>query len=169
MEELEIPNKLEDLLGNNPKLRPFNLEETHLGQGDACISLKKEYDPQDPLRSIKRKPAYLLIADMLEKGYLRKKNIIISASSGNLGLEVGLEVVPLGYKYIVVTPSYTPKQKMELLTAIGIDVVKTEEEDYCPREFTVFLVRNIAERYRFQCYNLDQFIGNTSGRKNWRR
>lgn len=124
------------------------------------VYLKREYKygSRDILWNIKRKPAYYLFHDLYEKGVIKEGMKLISASSGNFVLNLGLKVLEYGFKLISVTPPRIPKENIDALTALGVDVIHiTEEFDMCPRETTVFYTRNLAETYRYKLVNVDQY------------
>lgn len=126
------------------------------------VVVKMEYHEdftEDPLRTIKRKPASLLLRDLLEKGYIRPGKILITASSGNFLRELALKALDLNVKLIGVTPPVIPRENLRILTALGVDLVHVSKEyDLCPRETTVFFTRALAEKYRLQLVNVDQYF-----------
>ena len=85
--------KTQDLLCT-AGLSPLPIVEVEAFRTESArIWLKREWDDpeaSDPLRSVKRKPACLLTGDVLEKSYVGPGKIGISATSGNLGNEIGL-------------------------------------------------------------------------------
>jgi cysteine synthase len=144
------------------ELKPTKIEEVKgLSNGKVNIFLKREYPKnidEDPLRTIKRKPALFILEDLAKKGYINSKKAIISASSGNFARELGLKIIKEGLKLISVVPPRIPKENIEILTALGIDIIHiTEEYDLCPRETTVFFTRSLAEHNRLQLVNIDQY------------
>lgn len=115
----------------------------------------------DPLRSIKEYPALLMFYEEIEraKHFRRdlKKDIFISATSGNFGIRFGLRAMSKGYKFVAVVPSSVPEYNLKIMTGLGIDVIQTEEEKTCPRDKTVFLVRQYAEDMPL-FNNIDQYV-----------
>jgi len=131
-----------------------------LSTSSASIWLKVEWtdpDGPDPIRSIKRKPACLLFSDILEKRYLDKNKFLISATSGNLGIEVGLLSLARGYPFFAVVPAVIPEYNLEVLRALGIHVIRTTEQETCPREFTVFFARGYAHEFYHRLVNVEQY------------
>jgi cysteine synthase A len=131
-----------------------------LSKNSAQVWLKKEWtDPNgpDPIRSIKRKPACLLFSDILEKQYIGKNKMLVSATSGNFGIEVGLLAVSWGYPFYAVVPAVIPEYNLEVLRALGVNVIRTTEQETCPREFTVFYVRGYAHEFHHRLVNLEQY------------
>jgi cysteine synthase len=128
-------------------LRPYPIMEVEI-KSDFRLFVKVEHDNaggSDPLRSIKRKPACMmgLFADELNP----KRDIWVSASSGNFALELGLLANEMDKKVFAVVPPKTSRRRIETLRSLGVNVVVVSEEEYdlCPREFTVFMVRALAK------------------------
>lgn len=131
-----------------------------LSTGPARIWIKKEWtdpDGHDPLRSIKRKPACLLFADILEKRYIDRSKFVMSATSGNFGIELGLLTSAEGYPFFGVVPAVVPEYNLKILLALGINVIKTKEQETCPREFTVFFARGYADEFHHRIVNVEQY------------
>jgi cysteine synthase len=144
------------------ELKPIPLEEIKgVAKSGVNIFLKREYSPklyEDPLRTIKRKPALLLLNDLIKREDVRPKRVLISASSGNFVRELGLKALKLDLRLIAVTPPRIPEESLKILTTLGLDVIHVSEEyDLCPRETTVFYTRALVENYRFKLVNVDQY------------
>ncbi len=132
-----------------------------LDQRDSRVFLKCEYEynSSDILHNIKRKPAFYLFHDLYNKGIIREGMKLISASSGNFVLNLALKALEYDLKLIAVTPPRIPRENLEALTSLGVDVIHiTEEFDMCPRETTVFYTRSLAETYRYLLVNVDQYM-----------
>ena len=126
----------------------------------ARIWLKPEWtDPcgSDPLRSIKRKPASLLLGDALEKGYFARNEVIVSATSGNLGIELGLLANARGVPFFAVVPADVPSHNLHILRRLGIHALRTAEASACPGRETVFFARRCAGVLGRKVVNLEQF------------
>ena len=141
-------------------LEPAGHREIGLPNGSTII-VKLEYYmdfDKDPLRTVKRKPATLLLHDTLEKGYIKENKVIVTASSGNFLRELALQAIKHGFKVIGVTPPVMPRENQEIIRALGVDMIHVSEEyDLCPRETTVFFTRALAEKNRFRMVNIDQY------------
>jgi cysteine synthase B len=142
-------------------LSPLPIVELETFRTDSArIWLKKEWeDPNssDPLRSIKRKPACLLTSDLLEKAYVGPGQVAISATSGNLGIEIGLLSAALEFPFFAVVPAATPEYNLKIMQEIGINIIQTTELETCPREFTVFFVRGYAHEFHHKLVNIEQY------------
>jgi cysteine synthase B len=158
--------KFEEILRDNRLLSIPMVKVKSLSDKHVTVWLKKEWEEpnsNDPLRSVKRKPAYFLFYEELERTQLsqvnlRENGIMISATSGNFGIEVGIRAMLEGYKFICVVPSSVPEYNLEVMLGLGIDVIQTAEEKTCPREQTVFLVRQyVTEEPNCLYMNIDQY------------
>ncbi|MBS7658167.1 MAG: pyridoxal-phosphate dependent enzyme [Candidatus Bathyarchaeia archaeon] len=159
MKTIEI---IEAIYKDKEELKPTRIEEVKgLSKTKVNIFLKREYPKnieEDPLRTIKRKPAFFILEDLIKKGYINSRKAIISASSGNFARELSLKVIKEGLKLISVVPPKIPRENIKILTALGVDIIHvTEEYDLCPRETTVFLTRALAEHNHLQLVNIDQY------------
>ncbi len=157
---MRIEKLIEDIY--NSKLKPFPPKEIEISS-KITILVKMEYPENftiDPLRTIKRKPATILLTDLMEKGYIRPGKTLISASSGNFLRELALKALDLNLdlKIIGITPPIIPKENLEILKTLGVNIVHISKEyDLCPRETTVFFTRALAEKNRLQFVNIDQY------------
>jgi len=155
---MEVKKIIEDIY--NSKLKPFPPKEIEISN-KITILVKMEYPEDfnaDPLRTIKRKPAKFLLVDLMEKGYIRPGKTLISASSGNFLRELALIALDLDLKIIGITPPIIPKESLEILKTLGVNIVHISKEyDLCPRETTVFFTRALAEKNRLQFVNIDQY------------
>lgn len=142
-------------------LHPYPIMEIDGFTNDRNFKLfvKLEHDNAegvDPARSVKRKPASMmgLFAEELNP----KKNVWVSASSGNFALELGILANEMDKKVFAVVPPKTPRERIKTLRSLGVNVVIVSDEEYdlCPREFTVFMVRALASRYD-NIVNIDQY------------
>ncbi len=155
-----LSTKTQDILCNSI-LDPIPLKRLdELSTSSASIWLKVEWtdpDGPDPIRSIKRKPACFLFSDILEKQYAKENKLLISATSGNFGIEAGVLSLAWGYPFFAVVPAGIPEYNLEVLRALGIHVIKVQEQDTCPLEFTVFFVRGYAHEFHHRLVNVEQY------------
>ncbi|MBW2260821.1 MAG: pyridoxal-phosphate dependent enzyme [Deltaproteobacteria bacterium] len=145
----------------NAGLTPIPMSEIEeLRTPHARIWLKREWtDPEglDPLRSIKRKPACFLFGDVIEKKYVDSGKLLMSATSGNLGIEIGLLSFEEDFPFFAVVPAAIPEYNLRVLTTLGINVIQTQEQETCPREFTVFFARGYAHEFHHRLVNVEQY------------
>jgi len=81
---------------------------------------------------------------------------LITASSGNFLRGLALLADEEACKVIGVTPPRIPSENLEILKALGVNIIHVSEEyDLCPRETTVFFTGSLAEKYRLNLVNVD--------------
>ncbi|MEM2400865.1 MAG: pyridoxal-phosphate dependent enzyme [Candidatus Bathyarchaeia archaeon] len=157
----KIFKRLADDLAQLRGLRPHPLIEVRGFGGEKGVSLfvKVEHDNcdlTDPLRSVKRKPATLMGAFACD--FNPHKSFWITASSGNFAIELGVLANEMGKKVFAVIPPRTPKQKIETLKSLGVDVVSISKEEYNSQQgdLTVSVARMLSAKYS-NVVNVDQY------------
>ena len=84
----------------------------------------------NPLASVKDRIAVLMVEAAEARGELRPGGTIIEATSGNTGAGVALAAIAKGYRCIVTTNTKQSQEKIDVLRAMGAEVV------ICPHEVT---------------------------------
>ncbi len=110
-------NKLTDGIGNTPLLKLNNVNKGIKG----TILVKVEYF--NPGNSIKDRIALKMIEDAEEKGVLKPGGTIIEGTSGNTGMGLALVAIAKGYKCIFTLADKQSKEKIDVLRAMGAEVV----------------------------------------------
>ncbi len=126
----QVFDSIIETVGNTPlvKLRTLSTEEVQ-------IYAKVEFF--NPGHSSKDRIALPMIEDAERKGILKPGGTIIEATSGNTGLALALTGIVKGYKVILVMPDKMSPQKIDLLKAMGCQVIvtPTEVEPDDPRSY----------------------------------
>jgi len=102
---------------------------------DALVLAKVE--SFNPGNSVKDRMALKMIDDAEANGSLKPGGIIIEGTSGNTGMGLALVAIIRGYKLICVISDKQSKEKMDILRAVGADVVvcPTNVEPEDPRSY----------------------------------
>jgi len=87
-----------------------------------CLVLAK-YETFNPGNSTKDRMALKMIEDAESQGLLKEGGIIIEGTSGNTGMGLALAAIVKGYKCIFVLTDKQSKEKMDILRAVGAEVV----------------------------------------------
>lgn len=87
----------------------------------ATIYAKIEY--VNPGGSIKDRMALYLIEDAEQRGLLRPGGTIVEATSGNTGIALAMIGAVKGYRVILVVPDRISTEKVNMLRALGAEVV----------------------------------------------
>jgi cystathionine beta-synthase len=109
-------NNILETIGNTPLVRLNKVVET-----DALVLAKVE--TFNPGNSIKDRMALKMIEDAELDGSLKPGGTIIEGTSGNTGMGLALVAIQKGYKCIFVLADKQSKEKMDLLRAVGAEVV----------------------------------------------
>jgi cystathionine beta-synthase len=109
-------NNILETIGNTPLVKINNILETN-----ALVLAKVE--TFNPGNSIKDRMALKMIEDAEKDGRLRPKGTIIEGTSGNTGMGLALVSIQKGYKCVFVMADKQSKEKMDILRAVGAEVV----------------------------------------------
>ena len=109
-------NNILETIGNTPLVKLNKTVET-----DALVLAKVE--TFNPGHSIKDRMALKMIEDAEKNGNLKPGGTIIEGTSGNTGMGLALAAIQKGYKCIFVIADKQSKEKMDILRAVGAEVV----------------------------------------------
>jgi len=109
-------NNILETIGNTPLVKLNKVIET-----DALVLAKVE--TFNPGNSIKDRMALKMIEDAEMDGRLKPGGTIIEGTSGNTGMGLALAAIQKGYKCIFVLADKQSKEKMDILRAVGAEVV----------------------------------------------
>tara|TARA_R110002096_G_scaffold339522_3_gene532850 strand:- start:570 stop:1568 length:999 start_codon:yes stop_codon:yes gene_type:complete len=110
-------NSILDTVGNTPLVKLNKVTEGLTG----TILVKVEYF--NPGQSIKDRIAIKMIDDAEKEGLLKPGGTIIEGTSGNTGMGLALVAVSRGYKCIFTTTDKQSQSKVDLLKAVGAEVI----------------------------------------------
>lgn len=114
---MDIKNNILETIGNTPLIR-LNKVTTHI---EATVLAKVEYF--NPGHSIKDRMALKMVEDAELSGRLKPGGTIIECTSGNTGMGIALAAAVKGYKCIFTTSDKQSKEKIDILKAVGAEVV----------------------------------------------
>ncbi|MEP0264086.1 pyridoxal-phosphate dependent enzyme [Dokdonia sp.] len=118
-------------IGNTPMVK-MNALTAEL----PCLVLAK-YETFNPGNSVKDRMALQMIEDAEADGRLQPGGTIIEGTSGNTGMGLALAAIIKGYKMVCVISDKQSKEKMDILRAVGSEVVvcPTNVEPDDPRSY----------------------------------
>ena len=118
-------------IGNTPMVKMNKLVEEL-----DCLVLAK-YEKINPGNSVKDRMALQMIEDAEADGRLKPGGTIIEGTSGNTGMGLALAAIIKGYKCVFVLSDKQSKEKMDILRAVGAEVVvcPTDVEPTDPRSY----------------------------------
>lgn len=106
-----------ETIGNTPLVKLNTLTK----EIDALILVKLE--TFNPGNSVKDRMALKMIEDAEADGRLKPGGVIIEGTSGNTGMGLALAAIVKGYSLICVINDKQSKEKMDILRAVGAEVV----------------------------------------------
>ncbi|MEC0210866.1 cysteine synthase A [Paenibacillus ehimensis] len=117
-----IAKNLTDLIGNTPLLELSNYHKKQ--ELKATLLAKLEFF--NPAGSVKDRIGYAMILDAEERGLIRpQESVIIEPTSGNTGIALASVAAARGYKLILTMPDTMSRERINLLKALGAEVVLT--------------------------------------------
>lgn len=112
-----IYNSIIETIGNTPLVRLNKLNKGIAGE----ILVKVEYF--NPGNSMKDRMAIKMIEDAEKAGILKPGGTIIEGTSGNTGMGLALAGIAKGYKCIFTMADKQSKEKIDILKAVGAEVI----------------------------------------------
>ena len=118
-------------IGNTPMVKINKITK-----GLDCLVLAK-VETFNPGNSVKDRMALKMVEDAELDGRLKPGGTIIEGTSGNTGMGLALAAIVKGYKLICVISDKQSKEKMDILRAVGAEVVvcPTDVEPTDPRSY----------------------------------
>ncbi|MBP2646314.1 MAG: cbs, partial [Firmicutes bacterium] len=110
-----------DLIGNTPLV-----EVTCFDVGVCRLFLKLE--SQNPGGSIKDRVGLSMVEQAEKAGKIKPGDTLIEATAGNTGLGLALAAITKGYKLVLVIPDKMSQEKINHLTAMGVDIRLTRSD-----------------------------------------
>jgi len=110
-------NSIIETIGNTPLVKLNSVNKGIAG----TILVKVEYF--NPGNSMKDRIALKMIEDAEAKGILKPGGTIIEGTSGNTGMGLALVAIAKGYKCIFTLADKQSKEKIDILRAVGAEVI----------------------------------------------
>ena len=111
-------NHISETIGDTPLIKLNKVVDSR-----ALILAKVE--TFNPGHSIKDRMAFKMIEDAEKRGVLSAGGTVIEGTSGNTGMGLALACIKKGYKLICTLPDKQSKEKIDMLRAMGAEVVVT--------------------------------------------
>jgi cystathionine beta-synthase len=128
---MKFYNNVLETIGNTPLIKINKLTK----EVNALVLAKVE--TTNPGNSVKDRMALKMIEDAEKNGLLKPGGTVIEGTSGNTGMGLALACIIKGYKLICVLNDKQSKEKMDILRAVGAEVVvcPTAVEPEDPRSY----------------------------------
>ena len=124
-------NNILETIGNTPLIKLNKITK----EVKATVLAKVEYF--NPGNSVKDRMAVKMVEDAENDGRLKPGGTIVEGTSGNTGMGLALAAIVKGYKLICVTTDKQSNEKVDVLRAVGADVIvcPTNVEPDDPRSY----------------------------------
>ena len=128
---MKVYNNILETIGNTPLVRINKLTK------NCKATVLAKVETTNPGNSVKDRMAVKMIEDAEKSGLLKPGGTIIEGTSGNTGMGLALVAIIKGYKLICVLNDKQSKEKMDILRAVGAEVVvcPTAVEPTDPRSY----------------------------------
>lgn len=117
-------NNILETIGNTPLVKLNKIVK------DVPCTVLAKVETTNPGNSVKDRMALKMIEDAEKRGDLKPGGTIIECTSGNTGMGIAIAAVVKGYKCIFTTSDKQSKEKIDLLRAVGAEVI------VCPTNVT---------------------------------
>ncbi|MBN8853972.1 MAG: cystathionine beta-synthase [Sphingobacteriales bacterium 50-39] len=114
---MDIKNNILETIGNTPLIRLNKLTK------DLPCTVLAKVEYFNPGNSIKDRMALKMVEVAEQEGRLKPGGTIIECTSGNTGMGLALAAVVKGYKCIFTTTDKQSKEKIDILKALGAEVI----------------------------------------------
>lgn len=115
-----LPNILYNI-GNTPLVRLNNIP---VKEGLECEVLAK-CEFFNAGGSVKDRIGYRMVEDAEKSGQIKPGDVLIEPTSGNTGIGLALAAAVKGYRCIIVMPEKMSMEKVDVLRALGAEIVRT--------------------------------------------
>ena len=134
-------NNILETIGNTPLVKLNKLTKNLKGTFLAKV------ETTNPGNSVKDRMALKMVKDAEAQGLIKPAGTIIEGTSGNTGMGLALACIEYGYKLVCVLSDKQSKEKMDILRAVGAEVVvcPTDVEPDDPRSYYSVSKRLAAE------------------------
>lgn len=138
---MQYAKNILETIGNTPLVRLNRITKEIPA---LCLAKVETFNPGN---SVKDRMAVKMIEDAENQGLLKLGGTIIEGTSGNTGMGLALAAIVKGYKLICVIADKQSQEKIDILRAVGAEVVvcPTAVEPDDPRSYYSVSRRLAAE------------------------
>ena len=128
---MKVYNNILETIGNTPLVK---LNRLTIG---VKAQVYAKVETTNPGNSVKDRMAVKMIEDAEKAGLIKPGGTVIEGTSGNTGMGLALACIIKGYKLICVLNDKQSKEKMDILRAVGSEVIvcPTAVEPTDPRSY----------------------------------
>lgn len=114
---MKVYNNILETIGNTPLVKLNKLTK------DVKGTVLAKVETTNPGNSVKDRMAVKMVEDAEAQGLIKPGGTVIEGTSGNTGMGLALACIAKGYKLICVLADKQSKEKMDILRAVGAEVV----------------------------------------------
>ena len=124
-------NNVLETIGNTPLIKLNSVTK------DVPALVLAKVETTNPGNSVKDRMALKMVDEAEKQGLIKPGGTVIEGTSGNTGMGLALACIAKGYKLICVLSDKQSKEKMDILRAVGAEVVvcPTNVEPDDPRSY----------------------------------
>ncbi len=120
-----IYDRIDQLIGNTPLLRPRSINEAPECRAEVLCKLESF----NPAGSAKDRIALAMLNDAEKQGRIGAGATVIEPTSGNTGIGLAAIAAARGYRMILTMPDTMSAERIKLLRAYGAEVILTPGKD----------------------------------------
>jgi S-sulfo-L-cysteine synthase (O-acetyl-L-serine-dependent) len=141
--------RLKAQVGDTPLVRIKNL----VSRNGVELWVKQEWEQLSG--SVKCRAAYRIFLDALEKGELDEHKALLDATSGNTGIAYAAIGFALGIKVVLCLPENASKERKEILTSLGAEIIYTSK--YEGTDGAQQVAKELAQLHPDKYFYADQY------------
>jgi len=116
---------IEDFIGNTPLVRLQRLNADSEKNRNVILA-KLEGD--NPAGSVKDRPAISMIRRALERGTIKKGDVLIEPTSGNTGIGLAMAAAIKGLRMVLIMPEHLSVERRQTMRAFGAEIILTPQK-----------------------------------------
>lgn len=113
-----------ELIGNTPLVRLNSIPQSMGIKAEVLV--KCEF--MNAGGSVKDRIGYRMVLDAEQSGRIKKGDVLIEPTSGNTGIGMALAAAVRGYRMIITMPEKMSQEKVNMLKALGAQIIRTPTE-----------------------------------------
>lgn len=118
---MKVYQNILETIGNTPLVRLQKVEN----EFNLKTQIYAKLESFNPTNSVKVRPAYFMLKDLMEKDLMDAKTTVIEATSGNTGIGLAMICAYLGNPCILVMPDSLSKERIDYMKLYGAEIVLT--------------------------------------------
>tara|TARA_B100001093_G_scaffold466727_1_gene485347 strand:- start:1824 stop:3188 length:1365 start_codon:yes stop_codon:yes gene_type:complete len=137
----KVFNNILETIGDTPMVKLNNITKGF--PADVYVKIESV----NPGNSVKDRMALRMLEGAEQEGRIKPGGTIVEGTSGNTGMGLALAAIIKGYKCIFVTTDKQSKEKVDILKAVGADVIvcPTDVDSSDPRSYYSVSARIASE------------------------